>query len=170
MKTRFEFDRRMGDGGTSYVADHELHNVVRITFPPGYWDGPVHAAALPHKEVYPSWVDIDFDTLSWPEYREPPIMEVVKELQRRMPNLMVEHMHPGFVAVHIGKTRLIACGGDSDGWRLEHQTVDGTCDDIDIIDTELKPLEQDVNLIVTTLINLFRRSPWADDIFGACVG
>lgn len=162
MKTRFQFALRTDEGQTTYVAEHELHNTVNITFPVGYWDS---------RTEHPIYVELDFDTLTWPEYREPPAERVVAELQRRLPNLQAEYMHPGFVAVHVPDKGMLACGGDSDGWRIDHQTIFGeTYTTMSMPDLELNVYEQDVNTIVTTLINAFRKSPWADDIFGYCVG
>lgn len=153
---RFNYRTSRGDGATVYSAPHELHNTVDITFPAGYW-GSTHD--------HPLWVDIDFN-ITWPEYREPPLAKVVEELQRRLPNLTVENMYPGFLGVHVPGKGLLACGGDNDGWRIEHQDpATGHDFDIETLGTSLTTYEQDVNVIVTELMYWFTKSPWADVIF-----
>lgn len=152
---RFTFTKRLEDGSTVYSASHEIWNTVDITFPPGYW-GDDNAA--------PDWVDTRFD-ITWPEYRNIPAEAVVKELQVRLPNLLVELMWPGFVAVHVPNLGLLACGGDNDGWRIEHQAPEGPLDDIPTLGTNLHTYEQNVNVIVTELIYWFTKSPWSDVIF-----
>lgn len=153
---RFTFSKGLDSGCTVYSAQHELHNSVDITFPAGYWGDT---------DLHPLWIDMDFD-ITWPEYREPPLDDVVKELQRRLPNLMVENMYPGFLGVHVPGKGLLACGGDSDGWRIEHQDLTTGHDlDIPTLGTSLTTYCQDVNEIVTELMYWFTKSPWSDVIF-----
>lgn len=156
---RFDFHNRLDDGTTVYSAPHEIWNAVSITFPPGYWDS--------EDGVYPAYVETRFD-LDWPEYRKIPFNDVMRELQRRLPNVLVHNMYPGFLAIAVPGRGNIACGGDSDGWRIEHQLVDGPDPTVaETIDTALGVYEQDVNKIVSCLIHtLVVASPWADDLFG----
>lgn len=154
---RFTYKTSRGDGATVYSAQHELHNTVDIVFPAGYWGDTT---------AHPLWIDMDFDIM-WPEYREPPRADVVRELQHRLPNLHIEDMYPGFVVVNVPHTGILACGGDSDGWRIEHQDP-GSGQDFNIptMDPGIDTYCQDINVIVTQLINTFRTSPWAEMIFG----
>lgn len=48
--TRFDYAGTLPDGTTVYSADHEIWNVVSITFPDGYWG-----------RKPPTWVELPFE-------------------------------------------------------------------------------------------------------------